>query len=86
MKIPAREEIERLRQEYPPGTRIVLHDLQDAYTQILPGTKGTVTCVDDAGQIHMDWDIGSTLALLPGVDRFEKASPSEKRRSCEQTR
>lgn len=35
------------------------------------GTVGTVTCVDSIGQIHVDWDNGSTLALTE-IDKFHK--------------
>ena len=34
------------------------------------GTEGTVDMVDDIGQIHMKWDNGRTLALVPGEDSF----------------
>ena len=42
------------------------------------GLKGTVTHVDDAGQIHMKWENGSSLALNVGVDTFKKVEPEEK--------
>jgi Domain of unknown function (DUF4314) len=36
-----------------------------------PGTEGTVMSVDDSPTIHVMWDNGSTLGLIPGVDGFE---------------
>ena len=33
--------------------------------------------MDDAGQIHMAWDNGRTLAVIPGVDTFRKLTPQE---------
>jgi hypothetical protein len=35
------------------------------------GLEGTVNSVDDAGQIHVSWENGSTLALIEGVDAFK---------------
>ena len=36
-----------------------------------PGSEGTVLYVDDIGQLHMRWDNGGGLALIPGVDDYE---------------
>jgi hypothetical protein len=33
---------------------------------------------DDAGQLHMKWDNGCTLALVPGVDSFARINKPEK--------
>ncbi len=34
-RIPSREQVERLRQRYPTGTRIVLHSMDDAQARHL---------------------------------------------------
>lgn len=34
------------------------------------GTKGEVWHVDDRGQLHVRWENGSGLALIPGIDKF----------------
>ena len=47
---PTREQVERLRQQYPAGTRIILHSMDDPQAPP-PGTKGTVSYVDDMGQL-----------------------------------
>lgn len=57
---------------YPGGTRIELISMKDEYSPINPGTKGTVVFVDCAGNIHMKWDDGRTLAIIPTTDRFKK--------------
>jgi len=36
------------------------------------GTKGTVVHVDDIGTIHIAWETGSTLGVVPGVDMVRK--------------
>ena len=41
------------------------------------GTLGYVRSVDDAGQIHVSWENGTSLALIPGQDDFEYVSNQE---------
>ena len=61
--------VELIRQCYPAGTRIECDGMEDIQA-VVPGTRGTITRVDDAGQIHVAWETGSSLALVPGVDHF----------------
>lgn len=74
---PTREQIERLRRQYPAGTRITLHFMDDEQSPP-PGTMGTVAYVDDMGLIGIEWDNGSALSLVLGEDSFSKVSVSEK--------
>lgn len=67
--MPYRKTVEMLRNQYPKGTRLICLEMLDRQA-ISEGTVGSVDCVDDAGQIHMHWDNGRTLALVPGVDDF----------------
>ena len=76
--IPTRQQVENLRERYPVGARVVLHHMDDPYAPVPPGTKGTVTYVDDMGQIGVKWDNGSSLSLVPSEDSFSKASEPEK--------
>lgn len=76
-RIPTREQVERLRQQYPAGTRITLRSMDDPQAPP-PGTKGTVSYVDDMGQIGVKWDTGSNLSLIPGEDSFSKEPMPEK--------
>ena len=39
--------------------------------------RGTVTFVDDVGTVHMKWDNGRTLGIVPNVDDFRKLSDLE---------
>lgn len=80
-RIPTQQQVERLRKNYPVGTRVVLHRMNDPYAPVPPGTKGIVTYVDDMGQIGVHWDNGSGLSLVPGEDSFSKLSGPEKTKS-----
>lgn len=62
--------VERRRRIYTPGTRVQLDHMEDPYTRMTPGDKGTVTHVDDTATIHVQWDNGSSLGLLYGIDFF----------------
>ena len=68
---------ERMQKLYPEGTRLVLNSMNDPYAPVPPGTRGTVDFVDDAGQIHMKWDNGRTLAIFPSEDDFRKLTDEE---------
>lgn len=67
---PSKETVERLRREYPTGTRVELISMDDPYTKLKPGDRATVRGVDDAGNILCEWDCGSTLSLIHGIDAF----------------
>jgi hypothetical protein len=54
------------------GKRVRLVRCADPYTHNPPGLEGTVTFVDDTGTLHVAWDNGSTLGLVPGEDRWEE--------------
>ena len=63
--------LERLRKEYPEGTRVELVEMDDLQAPPV-GTKGTVYLVDDIGSLQVHWDNGSTLAVLYGTDCVRK--------------
>lgn len=42
----------------------------DTAARRMKGVCGTVESVDDACQLHVKWDNGSTLALNPEIDEF----------------
>lgn len=65
------EMVNKYKEMYPKGTRIELISMCDPFSPIYPGTKGTVVHVDDMGTIHMKWDNGRTLGLLPYEDSFK---------------
>lgn len=52
---------------YQRGDRVILIATADPHTRLTPGSLGTVTGTDPRhGQIHVKWDDGSSLAMLPG--------------------
>jgi len=71
---PSRKEVERIRKQYPVGTRIELISMDDPHAPIEPGMHGTVNIVDDVGTLHMKWDNGRTLGIVPGEDSFKVIS------------
>ena len=71
MRIPDREQIKHVREQYPAGTWVELLFMNDE--QAPPaGTCGTVVGVDDAGTVHTRWDNGSGLGFIPGTDHVRK--------------
>lgn len=68
---------EGIKKAYPEGTRIELQFMNDPYAPVPPGTRGSVDFVDDLGQVHMKWDNGRTLALIPGEDSFRRLTAQE---------
>ena len=62
--------VQRMKDQYPPGTRIELDFMGDDPRPIAPGTKGTVRIVDDMGTVHCDFDNGRRLGLIPGEASF----------------
>ena len=71
------KQVERIRNQYPPGMRICCDYMPDDPRPIESGTLGTVVGVDDAGQIMMKWDNGRSLSLIPGVDSFHTVEQTE---------
>ena len=76
MKIITKIEIEMIKQIFTPGT-VVVCDYMDDPQPVPSGTKGVVTCVDSIGQIHVNWENGSTLALNYEVDKFHEYAGRE---------
>ena len=69
MRFPSKEQIAVLRERYPCGTKVELLAMDDPQAPPM-GTTGEVIGVDDAGQLLVRWETGSSLSLIPGVDSF----------------
>lgn len=52
------------------GTKIKLISMYNE-PQMPTGLIGTVEFIDDVQQIHIKWENGSSLALIPAIDKFE---------------
>ena len=61
-----------LKEKFVSGTRVVLVKMNDDYSTLKEGDKGTVVMVDDIGTIHVDWDNGSSLGVVFGEDFCHK--------------
>lgn len=64
--------LQKLKRDYPAGTRVRLTHMDDPYSRLKPGDEGSVVGVDDIGTIHVKWDNGSTLGVVFGEDRCKK--------------
>ena len=70
-------QIDKIKKEYTEGTKVILLNMEGE-SQMPRGLKGEVDHVDDAGQIHVRWENGSSLALNVEVDTFHKVEQEEK--------
>ena len=68
---PTRQTVERIRKQYPRGTRVELLHMVDRQAPPI-GTLGTVLGVDDTGSLLMRWDNGTGLNVIYGEDLVRK--------------
>ena len=72
MSILTDSQIKAIKEYYPKGTKIELtEDMNDPFHPIQKGAIGEVDHVDDMCTIHMKWENGSSLGLIPGTDSFK---------------
>ena len=70
MYIPEKR-LKLIKKLYPVGSKVELISMDDP--QAPPkGTKGEVYTIDSIGQIHVNWENGSSLALIYGIDDFKR--------------
>lgn len=70
MQFPSEKELAMLREKYPTGTMVRLIAMNDEQAPPV-GTIGEIQFVDDVGSVHIHWQNGSSLAVIPDVDRIE---------------
>lgn len=84
MNFASEKEVQRLRTDYPVGCRVVLDEMDDPYRKLPIGGQGTCRGVDDAGNILVSWDCGSSLSVAYGADRCHRiATESEMKTTVE---
>ena len=56
------------------GDRVELIFMNDTWTKLVPGDKGTVFRIEESEDetlIWVDWDNGERLAILVGIDKYK---------------
>ncbi|KAF5069628.1 hypothetical protein DSECCO2_230950 [anaerobic digester metagenome] len=80
----SREHIEKIKEQYPVGTRLELtSDMDDSYAPVLAGTQGEVISADDIGTLHMQWDNGRSLGIVIGEDHFKVISKPQEEQTVD---
>lgn len=65
-----RKEVESIKENYKRGMIVRCNHMDDPFHPVPSGTKGVIKNVDDAGTIHVAWENGSSLGLVPNVDSY----------------
>lgn len=72
------KQVEQIKEMYPIGTVIELTaDMDDKYAPIAKGTQGEIVSIDDMGTLHMKWQNGRSLGVVPFEDSFMVISKPE---------
>ena len=69
---PDKKAVERIKADFPIGSRVMMVYSTDPLVPIDGGTEGVVSSVDDIGTIHINWDNGSCLGVILGENVIEK--------------
>ncbi len=68
--------VERLRSEFPDGSRVELIRMNDKAAPPV-GTRGTVRGVDALGSVMVEWDNGSRLSVVYRADKCRRVTSEE---------
>ena len=77
MNFPSKEIVEKVRKQFIKGARVELVKMNDPYSALRAGDRGTVNFVDDTGTVFVNWDSGSSLGAIYGEDEIRLLSDSE---------
>ena len=76
MRMIRPDQLQRLREAYPKGSRVELIQMDDLQAPPI-GTLGTVIGVDDIGSIMVRWENGCGLSVAYGEDRVRIVGNAE---------
>jgi hypothetical protein len=76
MRFPNKETVEKVKRQFPVGCRVELVRMDDVQAPPV-GTKGTVTGIDGTGSLLVNWDNGSSLNVIYGIDIVRKVVDSD---------
>ncbi len=60
----------KINMDHLIGKKVELISTTDEYTKLQPGAIGVVSLIDDFGTVFVNWENGSRLGLIPGVDKW----------------
>lgn len=69
--------VEKTREQYPVGSRVELLTMADDPKPIPNGTRGVIKSVDGMATVHVIWDDGRQLGVIPGIDQFRLLTDDE---------
>ena len=76
-RLPSKAVVESIRLRFPAGTRVELVRMNDPYSKLKPGDRGTVDFCDDCGTLFCVWDQGSSLGVVYGEDEVIKIEDND---------
>lgn len=63
-----------MQKDIKKGDRIELLFMNDTWTKLQKGDKGTISKIDDSEEerlIWVEWDNGEKLAIIEGIDKYK---------------
>lgn len=74
------KQVREMQEKLKKGMRIELIYLHDPWCKIPKGTRGTVDHIDSLETAHVNWDNGSTLGIIPEIDKWREVKKGERKR------
>lgn len=58
------------------GMRIRMLSMEDEFP-VDEGMEGTIHTIDDLGTLHVKWDDGRNIGIIPGIDEYQLLPPED---------